>query len=114
MPAAVTVAGYTLTGGSGYSEFSGPTAVFVDLNGTLYVADSGNYRVQKWIPNQPIGFTVAGGRGNGATLDKVGTVYAIFVDGSGNIYVSEATNHRVVLWYATNTTMGQLVSYHYC
>ena len=75
----------------------------------MYIADYSNYRIQKWLPDQPLGFTVAGGRGNGATLDKVGTVYAIFVDPQGNIYVSEYSNNRVTLWFATNTTAGQLV-----
>lgn len=105
----ITVAGLTLTAGSSYSQFSSPTSVYVDLNGSIYVADSLNYRVQKWIPGQPLGFTVAGGRGNGATLDKIGRVYAIFVDDQGNIYVSENSNHRVTLWYSFNMTAGQVV-----
>ena len=104
-----TLAGYTVSGGSGYSQLRNPTAIFVDLNGTMYIADAGNYRVQKWLHDEPLGFTVAGGRGNGATLDKLGTVNSIFVDSRGNMYVSETTNHRVSLWFAGNTTSGQLV-----
>lgn len=100
----------TLTPGSSLSQFNYPTAIFVDLSGAMFIADSNNYRIQKWLPDQPLGFTVAGGRGNGATLDKIGLVYGIFVDLQGNIYVSENTNHRVTLWYATNTTAGELVN----
>lgn len=106
------MAGFTLSGGSGYSELLNPTAVFLDLSGVIYIADSSNYRVQKWLPNEPLGFTVAGGRGNGATLDKIGMVYAIFVDINGNIYVSDYSNNRVTLWYASNTTAGQLVQFY--
>ncbi|CAF4729948.1 unnamed protein product [Rotaria sp. Silwood1] len=109
-PTGTTVAGFTLTGGSGYSELYNPTAIFVDPDGVMYIADAGNYRIQKWLPNQPLGFTVAGGRGNGATYDKIGLVYAIFVDNVGNIYVSESSNHRVTVWYASNTAAGQLVA----
>ncbi|CAF2697913.1 unnamed protein product [Rotaria sp. Silwood2] len=109
-PTGNTVAGFTVTGGSGYSELNNPTAIFVDLNGVMYIADNGNYRIQKWLPNQPLGFTVAGGRGNGATFDKIGVVYAIFVDNVGNIYVSESSNNRVTLWYASNTTASQLIA----
>ena len=76
----------------------------------MYIADLNNYRIQKWLPNQPLGFTVVGGRGNGATLDKIGLVYAIFVDPQGNIYVSESSNHRVTIWFYSNTTAGQLVN----
>ncbi|CAM4949724.1 unnamed protein product [Rotaria socialis] len=109
-PMGTTVAGFTQAGGSGYSELSNPTAIFVDLNATMYIADYSNYRIQKWLPNQPVGFTVAGGHGNGATLDKIGAVYAIFIDAGGNIYVSDNSNNRVTLWYASNTTAGQLVA----
>lgn len=106
---ATTAAGFTLTGGASYSELNSPTAIFVHSNGTMYIADSVNYRVQRWQADQPLGFTVAGGRGNGATYDKVGLVYAIFVDDPGNVYVSESSNNRVTMWSAGNTTAGQLV-----
>ncbi|CAF4670304.1 unnamed protein product [Rotaria socialis] len=109
-PMGTTVAGFTQAGGSGYSELSNPTAIFIDLNETMYIADYSNYRIQKWLPNQPVGFTVAGGHGNGATLDKIGAVYAIFIGAGGNIYVSDNSNNRVTLWYASNTTAGQLVA----
>ncbi|CAF5155098.1 unnamed protein product, partial [Rotaria sp. Silwood1] len=82
--ASSTVAGYTLAGGSSYSELYNPTSVYVDLNGIMYIADASNYRVQKVLPNQPLGFTVAGGSGNGSTLDKIGLVYSVFVDNQGN------------------------------
>ena len=78
----------------------------------MYIADNGNYRIQKWLPNEPLGTTVAGGRGNGATLDKIGLVYAIFVDPQGSVYISENSNHRVTLWFAWNSTAGQIVSYN--
>lgn len=104
-----TLAGFSLGGGSTYSELRNPTAIFVDLSGAMYIADMSNFRVQKWLPNEPLGYTVAGGRGNGATLDKLGFVYGIFVDHLGNIYVSENSNHRVTLWFAWNTTAGQIV-----
>jgi hypothetical protein len=104
-----TLAGFSLGGGGGYSELRNPTAIFVDLSGALYIADMSNYRIQKWLPNEPLGYTVAGGRGNGATLDKIGVVYGIFVDSMGSVYVSENSNHRVTLWFAWNTTAGQIV-----
>lgn len=105
-----TVAGLTLTAGSSYSQLSSPTSIFVDLNGAMYIADASNYRIQKWLPGQPLGVTVAGGAGNGAGLNQIGFVYSIFVDDQSNIYISDNTYHRVVLWLFSNITAGQLVS----
>lgn len=83
----------------------------IDLNGMMYIADSANYRILKWDPNQPLGSVVAGGRGNGALLTQIGLVNSMFVDILGNIYVSESSNNRVTLWFGYNTTAGELVNH---
>ncbi|CAF4359310.1 unnamed protein product [Rotaria sp. Silwood2] len=106
---AVTLAGYTLTGGNGYSEFNDPSSIFVDLNGTMYIMDTANCRVVKWLPGQPLGFTVAGGHGNGTTLDKIGTSFAIYLDSQSNIYVSDYSNNRVTKWFTGNLVAGIIV-----
>ncbi len=108
----MNVAGFTWggSGGSGYSEFSFPTAIYVDSNGTMYILDSNNYRVVKWLRGEPLGFPVVGNRGAGSTLDKIGSSYGIYLDNQANIYVSEYSNHRVTKWYNGNTTAGILVS----
>jgi hypothetical protein len=109
---ATNVAGFTWSGsgGSGYSEFSYPTAIYVDLTGIMYILDYGNYRVVKWLPGQPLGFSVAGNHGSGSTLDKIGASYGLYLDNQGNIYISEYSNHRVSMWYNGNTTAGVIVS----
>jgi len=109
---AVTIAGFTSsgTGGNGYSEFSYPSSIYVDLTGIMYILDTGNYRVVKWLPGQPLGFSVVGNRGSGSTLDKIGTSYGLYLDNQANIYVSEYSNHRVTMWYSGNTTAGIVVS----
>jgi DNA-binding beta-propeller fold protein YncE len=109
---ATNVAGYTWSssGGSGYSEFSYPTAIYVDLDGTMYILDYANYRVVKWLVGQPLGFSIAGNHGLGSTLDKMGTCYGLYLDNQKNIYISDYTNHRVTMWYNGNTTAGILVS----
>ncbi|CAF5216614.1 unnamed protein product, partial [Rotaria magnacalcarata] len=56
---------------------------------------------------QPIGFTVAGGRGSGATLDKISTSQGLYVDDQSRVYVSEIGNDRVTRW--DNTTIGVIV-----
>ncbi|CAF3042616.1 unnamed protein product [Rotaria socialis] len=102
--------GVTPTAGSAPPQLNSPTGIFVDLTGIIYVADYNNYRIQKWLPGYPFGSTVAGGRGLGTTLDKLGGVQAIYVDAQSNIYVSDYTNHRVSLWAAGNTTAGKVVA----
>ena len=106
----VTIAGFNSAGGSGLSEFDTPTAITLDLNGTMYILDNGNYRVVKWIQGQPLGFTAAGGRGTGSTFDKLGTSYALCLDAQSNIYISDWTNHRVTMWLDGNSTIGYLVA----
>lgn len=103
-----TVAG-TSTFGNLSSQFYGPTSIFVDSIGSIYITDSLNYRVQKWIPGQLNGTTVAGGQGMGTTLNKLGVCYGVFVDFQFNIYISDYSYHRVVMWTAGNTTIGRLV-----
>ena len=105
-----TIAGYTAAGGSGLSEFNTPSAITLDVDGDMYILDNGNFRVVKWIQGQPLGFTVAGGRGTGATFDKIGTSYALCLDAQSNVYVSDWTNHRVTMWLDGNNTIGYLVS----
>ncbi|CAF4562698.1 unnamed protein product, partial [Rotaria sp. Silwood2] len=102
------VAGFTTGGGSGYSQLNGPTGIYLDLNRTLYIYDNLNYRIQKWIYGQPLGFTVAGGRGSGTALDKISTGQSLYVDDQSSIYISEIGNDRVTRW--DNTTIGVIVA----
>jgi DNA-binding beta-propeller fold protein YncE len=37
------------SGGSGNGQFAGPRGVAVNSSGTLYVADSGNNRIEEWV-----------------------------------------------------------------
>jgi hypothetical protein len=109
---ATNVAGFTWSGsgGSGNSEFSYPTAIYVDVNGTMFILDYGNYRVMKWLSGQPLGFPVAGSGSSGSTLSQIGTSYGLYLDSQANIYISDYSNHRVTMWYSGNTTAGILVS----
>ena len=106
----MNVAGYTSAGGTGFSELSNPTAIYVDVNGTMYILDTNNYRVVKWVRGEPLGFSVVGNRGPGSTLDKFSTSYGMYVDKEMNIYVSDYANHRVTKWFNGNTTAGVVVS----
>ena len=105
-----TVAGVTGSAGSTRAELYNPTAVFVDNNGTMFICDSLNYRVMRWIVGDNLGTVVAGGRGTGATYDKIGRAFCMFIDSQQNIYLSDNTNHRVTRWNNGNNTISFLVA----
>lgn len=86
--------------GQGYDshQLSFPHGIFVDSDDNLYVADSYNYRVQKWNPNSILAYTVAGDGNYGTSTSRLGHPMSVFVDQKKNIYVADLGNHRVVKW----------------
>ena len=72
--------------GSGKGEFDAPTAMAVDSNGNILIADTGNGRIEKFSPD-------------GTFLTSIGGLEApngIAVDPMGNMYVAEiGSKHRV-------------------
>ncbi len=75
------------TQGSGNSQFKNPSGIAVDTAGNVYVADTDNYRVQKFNSSGEYLTQWGGlGRGNGQfELPK-----GIAVDSNGNVYVTDA------------------------
>ncbi len=46
--------------GTNMSDLSGPTYMYIDSNDNLYIADSGNHRIQFWTYGASYGTTIAG------------------------------------------------------
>ncbi len=102
-----TVAG---SGSQGYSGDGGlaiaaalydPSGVAVDAENNIYIADDGNGRIRKIIPNGQI-TTVAGtgsfgfgGDGGPATKATFSGPIAVAVDLAGNLYIADAGNGRI-------------------
>ncbi len=99
----------TLAGGvAGYLDGKGELAsfdfdsdsagLFVDSQGNLLVADSGNDRIRKIEPDGTVS-TLAGsveGNSDGASaIAKFKRPVGITLDGSGNLYVADAGNSRI-------------------
>ena len=73
-------------------EFNYPQGIAISAQGTMYVTDTGNNRVQVFAPSGQLQ-AVWGQRG-----DAPGQFYApdgIAVDAAGNVYVAEYGNNRV-------------------
>ena len=84
-----------------------PIGMALDSFNLLYVADSGNNRVQQFSPGNSTGKTVAG-QSNGSfgpAADRLNSPNDVAVDSNGNLYVVDTFNHRVQLW-RVNATSG--------
>lgn len=94
------IAGTGLVGSDNIS-LNLPLGVTVDeTTGALYVADSGNHRIQKFQLNSAQGMTVAGGNGPGPNLSQLNSPSNIAIDSTGNLYVADRRNHRIIQWLA--------------
>ena len=100
--------------GNGHSGFSGdeglaaeamlnqPSALAVDAQGNLYIADTGNHRIRRVDVATRIIVTVAGdgepgfeGDGGDATVARLDSPGGVAVDAGGNLYIADTGNNRV-------------------
>ena len=81
--------------GSGNGQFLHPCNIAFDTDGLVYVTDSGNHRVQKFLSDGKFVAQFSGGKGAGHGQLKKPTGIAIDNAGTGLVYVSEAGNSRI-------------------
>lgn len=75
-------------------DFSLPKGTAMDGAGNVYVADTGNNRIQKFSPGGALitqWGPLAGGTGNG----EFNLPEGVAVDGAGNVYVADTGNNRI-------------------
>jgi hypothetical protein len=80
--------------GSGINQFHGPSAVALDSDGRVYVADCLNGRIVRVDDITGAGWTTFGSVGTGT--NQFDEPIGIAVDGQGHIYVLDSGNNRVV------------------
>jgi hypothetical protein len=88
-----TVAG-TGSYGSASNKLSDPNGIFVDTNFDLYVADSGNNRIQLFQSGQQNGTTVAGNGSLNTTSLNYPT--GIVLDADKYLFIVDSGNNRIV------------------
>ncbi|CAF1642364.1 unnamed protein product [Rotaria magnacalcarata] len=96
----ITVAGVGGSPGNNSSQLNTPADVSVDFSNTLYIADYGNNRIQKWLSGASNGITVAGQASgiSGSNATDLQHPAGILVDLTGNIYIADTNNHRIQFW----------------
>ena len=78
--------------GAGSGQFSGPDALTIDSKGNVWVADTGNSRIEEFNEKGEYVETVGtAGSGNGQLSHAEG----VAVDSHGNVWVSDTYNHRL-------------------
>jgi uncharacterized protein (TIGR03437 family) len=94
-------AGYKGDGWYGiYSALNRPTALAVDKDDNLYIADTGNNRIRVVKPVGTI-YTIAGGGptdapdGTMASESQLSEPGGVATDANGNVYVSDTNNDRI-------------------
>ena len=95
--------GVTVAGGNGQGSLSNQldraSDIFLSkIDGSIYVADCYNNRIQKWLVNATTGITVAGSPNGtaGNTPYLMNQTYALAIDDDETyLYVSDSKNNRI-------------------
>jgi sugar lactone lactonase YvrE len=86
-------------GAGAAASFSTPSALAIDTQGNIYVADTGNNRIRKLAPDGTVS-TVAGGGASGfrdgpAHDAQFDAPVGVAVDTQGSVYVADTYNDRI-------------------
>lgn len=85
--------------GSAPGQFVGPRSVIIDSLHRMYVADTGNSRIQLYDPPSR-SWTIWGQWGT--NVGQFNTPSGITLDPNGNVFVADSGNHRIQKRIATN------------
>jgi DNA-binding beta-propeller fold protein YncE len=73
-------------------EFQNPEAVAVELDGTVWVADTGNDRIQGFTPDGTPRWQW-GHRGR--SVEQLDAPSGLAIDATGALVIADANNHRI-------------------
>ena len=101
----VVVAG-TGTAGAGPPQLNTPYRIFVGDDQTIYIADTGNHRIQRWAYGACSGVTVAGTGTAGAADSQLSYPVSVTIDRNQYMYIADSYNNRIQRW-APGACSGQ-------
>lgn len=101
--AGVTVAGIVGSSGSAANQFNLPWNVYLDSNNTMYIADTNNHRIQKWLYGATSGTTIVGTGTSGSTSTQLNAPRSVWIQAS-NMFVADSANNRVQMFVSGSTT----------
>lgn len=81
------------TAGTAVGKFSQPQSVAISANGTIYVADTLNNRIQSNSSGLDTGWSLLAT--SGAAIGQVNAPKGIYVDNANRVWVADTTNNRV-------------------
>lgn len=104
------IVGETNTHGTGANQLKIPYSLTFDSNGTLYIPDYGNNRIQKLTQKHEC-VTVAGSSTgeNGSNSSLLWMPVSIAFDSNNTMYFTDRENHRVLYW-RQNEDFGTVVA----
>ncbi|CAF1216464.1 unnamed protein product [Adineta steineri] len=104
---AIIVAGVYESAGSDSAKLHYPEDVYVDRYGSIYVVDTNNQRIQKFINGTTHGITIAGQTGlGGCSLNRLYYPRGFAFDPTDTfMYIADRSCHRVVR-FSTNSISG--------
>ncbi|MFB6286449.1 MAG: SMP-30/gluconolactonase/LRE family protein, partial [Candidatus Bipolaricaulia bacterium] len=89
----------------GQGQFNAPEGIaFAPATDTVYVADSGNNRIQGFAPNGE--FRFAWGE-SGSESGQFNLPVGVAVDGAGRVFVADVLNHRVQVFDPVGTFLRE-------
>lgn len=97
----ILVAGKTGVSGNSNQLLNSPYGLYLDeLNSSLYIADMGNNRIQRYsLGITANGTTVCGGNGPGSNSSQLNGPHGVYVSKkSGDIYIADRANNRIQRW----------------
>ncbi len=95
--------------GSGAGQFSDPKGIALSSSGTIYVADTGNKRLQEWAHGSPPTFTTSV-TSFASTEASFSEPDAVAVDPSGDIFVADSAKDQVLEFSSAHKLLRQFGS----
>ncbi|CAF1016227.1 unnamed protein product, partial [Didymodactylos carnosus] len=83
--------------------------IFVDAYGNIYVSDSWNNLIVKWLPDGSDARVVAGGNYAGNDSNQLSHPTGVYITNDEALFVADTDNHRIQMWLK-NAEQGTTVA----